>query len=110
MDNEMKYRIKVESINGNDEELRAKWRTGIDCNGFVIIEDDGDGYGVLMHGVSTMDIAQVIVKSDELTKAACVALGMIAGREITKMRMVKPIPIDINGFGGALGRLFDNKD
>jgi hypothetical protein len=78
---EMKYRIKVEPINGNDEELDAEYRMGIECSGFTIIADKGGKACVALHNVNVMDIAMSIEKSAELIKAAYVAIAMAEGRQ-----------------------------
>lgn len=78
---EMKYRIKVEPINGNDEELDAEYRMGIECEGFAIIAGQGKRDCVALHDVNTLDIATATAKNAELIRAAYLAIGIEQGKQ-----------------------------
>lgn len=106
---EMKYRIKVEPINGNDEELDAEYRLGIDCQGFTIIADQGESNNVGIYKMSLADIACSIRVDDTLLEAAYIAIGMDQGRRAVREKnaLAGAMKIDadmLRGlFGGGLG-------
>lgn len=104
-----KYRIKIETINGNDEELRAEFRMGLDCEGFAIIGDREGRTDVSLHKMSTMDIAEAILASDELMQAAYIAIGLDNAKQSHDRRRMKTAALNINlgdivrGFGRGGG-------
>lgn len=110
MENANKYRIKVEAINGNDEELLAVHREGIDCDGFVIIGDRKDSSTIDLRKIAVMDIAMAIAKDDNLLRAACVAIGIEAGMRLTKARKVRKPAINMDGLPGFLDMLIRGED
>lgn len=79
---ENKYRIKIETINGNNEELRAEYRMGIECQGFTIIADQGDKTDISIHKVSTLDIARSIFTHEDLLQAAIIARGLHEAKQV----------------------------
>lgn len=67
-----KYRITVENIGEG-----ANWNKGcVECDGFVILGDQNDGADLAMHGVTDIDIAQMIATHKEMRTAARIALAM----------------------------------
>lgn len=103
-----KYRIKIETINGNDEELRAEYRMGLDCEGFTIIGDYEDGVGTSIHEMSTMDIARAIATSDELMQAAYIAIGLDNAKQSHDRRHMKAAALKIEL--GDIARRFGRGD
>lgn len=101
-----KYRIKIETINGNDEELRAEYRMGLDCEGFAIIGDYEDSAGVSIHKMSTMDIAHAIAVSDDLMQAAYIAIGIDMAKRSHEDRHMKAaaLKIDLGDIARGFGR------
>ena len=101
-----KYRIKIETINGNDEELRAEYRMGLDCEGFVIIGDREDDVDTSIHEMSTMDIAHAIAVSDELMQAAYIAIGIDNAKQSHDWRHMKAaaLKIDLGDITRGFGR------
>ena len=71
-----KYRIRVESMDPADEELRAEFRMGIDCDAFCFLMKTEDGWDVAIHDVNTEDIAFGIAESPQLLAAAIIARGI----------------------------------
>lgn len=97
-----KYRIHVEMIEGEDREgFEAAYGEGMEAKGFVIIAKEGDGNTVALHGVSNMDIAEMIAKNDKLYAAAQIARGLREANEILKKEKM----------GSLMDRLFrDGED
>ena len=71
-----KYRIKVEVIDGSGEELDSEYTDGIECAGFVILWIAEDGYNTALHHVTTLDIANAIAGSDNMMSASVIAKGI----------------------------------
>lgn len=67
-----KYLIKVESMD-HDEQLNQEYQDGIECDGFVIMADKGEGATVAVHGVSINDISDMIQGESKLRQAAILA-------------------------------------
>jgi len=77
------YRIKVEVIGEerDDCKLDKKLKEGIECAGFVILADKEDSSSVLIHGVSTLDIATMIAPSGAMMAASILAKAMREGKK-----------------------------
>ncbi len=71
-----KYRVKVEVIDGSGEKLDNEYIQGIECNAFVLLAISEDGCETALHGVTTMDIAKAISKSGELMAASVIAKAL----------------------------------
>lgn len=101
-----KYRIKIETINGNNEELRAEYRMGIECEGFTIIGDNEEVTDVWIHKTSVMDIAEAILNSDELMQAAYIAIGLDNAKQSRDRRRMKSaaLKIDLGDIVRGFGR------
>lgn len=67
-----KYRIRVECLDGSNE-LDAEYRAGIECEGFVLINRQKDGFGVGIERMSIDNISDAIAKSNKLTQSAILA-------------------------------------
>lgn len=67
-----KYLIKVESMD-HDEQLDQVYQDGIECDGFVIMADKGEGATVAVHGVSIDDISDMIQGESKLRQAGILA-------------------------------------
>lgn len=82
--NMAKYRIKVEALDPS-EELRAEYRIGMECDGFCIMMDRGDGEGnCVIKDMSIVGIA-ALMASDEMTlPAAVLAKAMAEGKQLTR--------------------------
>ena len=75
-----KYRIKIEALDP-EEELRAEYRIGIECNGFVILADcDDRAIDTSIHQVSVMRLAEMIESNKHICAAAFIAKGIAEGR------------------------------
>ena len=74
-DKKYTYRIRVEVIGEEKEgsELGEELKTdGIECNGFVIMGDAGDGIHTAIHHVTMCDIVQMIASSKKVSAAAAI--------------------------------------
>jgi len=78
-----KYRIRIEALDPA-EELRAEYRMGIECDGFTIIGDQEDGANYSIHKMSTVDIAEAMVNSEDLLSAAIIAKAMAEANRIAR--------------------------
>ena len=78
-----KYRIKVEALDPA-EELRAEYRIGIECEGFLIVADKGDGHNTSIHKLSPVEMASMIANDPDLINVACIALGMVKGNKLAE--------------------------
>lgn len=79
-----KYRIKVEALDPG-EELRAEYRMGIECEGFCILMDQGEGKACsAMHDVGVLDIARILADSEETLKAAVLAKAIAEGKRLAR--------------------------
>lgn len=67
-----KYLIKVESTE-HDEALDQRYQKGIECDGFVIMADKGEGATTCMHDVSIDTISDMILLDSKLMEAAILA-------------------------------------
>ena len=71
-----KYRIKVEVIDGSGEELNSEYTDGIECAGFVILGINEDGCDTALHHVTSLDVAKAIAGSDSMMAASAIAKGL----------------------------------
>lgn len=78
-----KYRIRVEALDPA-EELRAEFRMGMECEGFCIIEEHENGHHTAIHEMNMVDIARCMANNKELMESACIARGMLEGREAAR--------------------------
>lgn len=76
-----KYLIKVESMDMN-EPLDERYGKGIECDGFVIMADQDDGYKVCIHHLNVNDISAIIAEDSKLLGAGMLAK---ARREVADM-------------------------
>ena len=76
-----KYRIKVEVIDGSGEELDSEYTDGIECAGFVILGICEDGCNTALHHVTTLGIAKSIAGSDNMMAAATIAKGILDAQQ-----------------------------
>lgn len=67
-----KYLIKVESMD-HDEQLDQWYQKGIECDGFVIMADRGEGGTAALHGVSVDTISDMINGDSKLMQAGILA-------------------------------------
>ena len=68
------YRVKVEVIGDEGEHpIDEKFLKGIECDGFVIIGDQGESSAVSIHHLTVRDIADSIAHSDSLLAASVIA-------------------------------------
>ena len=76
MEKEYKYRIKVELIGEPDKDGLKLLETvgeGIECNGFVILGNNGERTLTLIHNMNIKGIAESIMPDKELMQAAILA-------------------------------------
>ena len=71
-----KYRIKVEVIDGSGEELDNEYIQGIECDAFVLLAFDEGGCKTVLHRVTTLDIAKAIALSSNLMAASVIAKAL----------------------------------
>lgn len=67
-----KYLIKVESMD-HDEVLAQWYQKGIECDGFVIMADKGEGATTSLHKVSIDTISDMILGDSKLMQAGILA-------------------------------------
>lgn len=82
-----KYRIRVEALDdgeGNREQLDQEYTDGIECKGFVILANNGEGTCVSLHNVSCLDIAEMMAKSSVMMAASVIAKALRESEEITE--------------------------
>ena len=78
-----KYRILFESMEDN-QEFNEAFGKGIECEGFCVIADTGEGYAEAIHHMSVDIIANGILNSKNLTSAAVLAKARREIAEINK--------------------------
>ena len=84
MDNCKKnYRIIVEPISEEAQDLPDDFKSVIECSGFTLLADFGDKTMRCIQNVSVLDIAQAIFKESVLMQAAHIAKAM---REAAQMK------------------------
>lgn len=67
-----KYLIKVESMD-HDEQLDQRYQKGIECDGFVIMADNGEGATTSLHAVSIDTISDMINGDSKIIQAGILA-------------------------------------
>lgn len=67
-----KYLIKVESMDMTDK-MDERYENGIECDGFVLIADNGEGYTTAIHKMSVDDISDCIKGDSKMMSAAILA-------------------------------------
>lgn len=92
-----RYRIKVEALDPSAEELRAELRMGIECEGFVIMADQGDGGCTSIEHMSITKAAELMAGNAEMIKTACVARAIAEGRTYARELSVKGLLRDMLG-------------
>ena len=87
-----KYRIKIEALDPS-EELRAEYRIGMGCDGFLIVlntETEGDpdatGDGVAWHNLSAIEAAAIIADDADALEVAHIVIGLDRGRQAKHRR------------------------
>ena len=75
-----KYRIKIEALDPA-EELRAEYRIGIECEGFLIIANREDSFKTCVRGMNRMDIAECMANDRMLMGSAYIARGILDAME-----------------------------
>ena len=90
-----KYLVRVEAMDG-DEKLDMEYTDGIECDGFVIVADQGDHTTLAIHKMSIDAISIAISNNDDLMAAGILAK---AKREIVDIekRGIKNNLLDILG-------------
>ena len=77
------YRIVIEAISEHGKkELPEELRGGVECEGFVIIADKGEGSTTVIQDVNKIDIASSLACSNALMSAAHIAKAMREARKI----------------------------
>ena len=67
-----RYRIRIECLDGS-EELDEEYRAGIECEGFVMISRQEDGFDVGVEHMSIDNISDAMRKSNVLLQSAILA-------------------------------------
>ena len=88
-----KYLVKVEVIGeeGEGKKLSDRLKEGIECDGFSFILEQEDGKTVVMHQITTMEVAMAMAKSDELMPACYIAEGLHKAEEIQKKNVARSL-------------------
>ena len=94
-----KYRIKVEVIDGNGEELDKRYERGIECDGFAIIGNNEDEATVAIQHMNIRGLAEAISTSDDLYAASYIAQGYRKAGAITARGKLKGLADLFRGFG-----------
>ncbi|MCR4622088.1 MAG: hypothetical protein K5663_08410 [Clostridiales bacterium] len=85
----MRYRIKVEALEGVSEEIREKLderlTDGIECEGFALICEQGEREGCgFIHGMSVMRLADLLSSGSGTLQAATLAKALYDAKTIDK--------------------------
>ena len=67
-----KYLVKVESMDMTDK-MDEQYENGIECDGFVLIADNGEGYTTAIHRMSVEGISDALMGDAKLMSAAILA-------------------------------------
>lgn len=86
-----RYRIKVEALDPSAEELRAELRMGIECEGFVVMADQGDGGCTSIEHMNIAKAAELMSGNAEMIKTACLARAIAEGRTYARELSVKSL-------------------
>ena len=81
------YRITIEPISEEAQELPDNLKSGIECSGFTLLADFGDRSMNSIQNVSVLDIAQAIFKESVLMRAAHIAKAMHEANEMRSAYM-----------------------
>lgn len=87
-----KYLIKVESMGGDEqynEKINEKYGEGIECDGFVILANQGKGCSVALHNVNVDTISDIIATSADMMSAGILAKAKVDIAEVTKSGKMK---------------------
>ena len=79
-----RYRIKVEALDPSAEELRAELRMGIECEGFVIMADQGDDGCISAEHMSVTKAAELMNLNDNMIESVCIAKAMAEAKQLTR--------------------------
>jgi hypothetical protein len=91
-----KYLIRVESMD-HDEVLDNEFVEGIECDGFVVLANKGEGCQVVLHKVSIDIISDIIASNKKMMAAAILA----------KAKMDVKAQLRQDEMGDLLGRLLE---
>jgi len=84
------YRITVEVIGDEkDHEIGNSLRSGIECDGFAILANQGMGAQTVMHAISNIDLAAIIAENDEMMAASVIAKALREARDIKESKPSK---------------------
>ena len=90
------FKIIVEPLN-TDVEVDEELRTGLECDGYFLVEHSEltatkTSDTVSLNEITRLDMAVAIAKSDELLEAAMIARGIEEGRLMRKNRKTPNVP------------------
>jgi hypothetical protein len=81
-----KYRIHIEKI---DQDAPEWENDGIECDGFCLLADQDEGCAVSIQLLSTMDIAYMLARDDNMKCAMAIARGLIEAGELREKQRKK---------------------
>lgn len=87
-----KYLIKVESMGGDEqhnEKFNEKYGEGIECDGFVILANQGKGCSVAIHDIDMDTISGIIGSNAQMLSAGILAKAKVDIAEATKSGKMK---------------------
>ena len=95
------YRITVEVI-GDEKgcEIGNSLQGGVECDGFAIIANKGEGGQTVIHGVSNIDLACIIAENDVMMGASVIAKALREARTIIENKSSKIL----TGILGSIGK------
>ena len=95
------YRIIVEPISEEAQDIPEEYRTGVECGGFTLIADFGKSVLCSFQSVNVIDIAHAMSREPILMRAAHIAKAM---REAMQMKQSDKISdfIDALVKGGSM--------
>lgn len=70
----MKYKITVQPVGEGTDDLPDEAINGIECDGFLIISEQGNIAGTVCHNMSTFGIAAALADNESIIKAAALAV------------------------------------
>lgn len=92
------YRIKIEVIGGDGEHpIDERLLDGIECNGFVIIGDQGESSTVIIHHLTVRDIADSIAHEDSLLAASVIAKAYNEANDMIGKRKMNSLASILRG-------------
>lgn len=92
------YRITVEVI-GDEKTKLGNCLRGVECDGFAIIANKGEGVTTTIHNISNFNLAAIIAGSDELMGASVIAKALREARDITENKKSKILAGILGGIG-----------